>query len=226
MKLTVGPLPPAVYWRRRVVLIGALLLAVLLLTYTCSGAGASSAPWGAAATTTVSATPMAADPTSTLLKPTTDGNPAPTDTGPPTPSTANTAAAPGSTGPCADTEMALYPTPDPSTAKLHQPVRITFRIKNVSNRTCTRDVGADPQELYIQQGNTKMWSSDACEPAHGTDVRTFGPGVEDTFQVSWDGRRTDQGCATPRAYPAAGVYQLVGRLASKFSDPVTLTITA
>ena len=37
MRLTVGPLPSAVYWRRRAVVLGALLLLVIVLVYSCSG---------------------------------------------------------------------------------------------------------------------------------------------------------------------------------------------
>jgi hypothetical protein len=116
--------------------------------------------------------------------------------------------------------------PSPASAKLQQPVRITFKIKNISNRACTRDVGADPQELYIQQGSTKVWSSDACDAAHGTDVRTFDPGVETTFAVLWDGRRTDAGCGSSRPWAVAGSYQVVGRLATKLSDPAALIVSA
>ena len=37
MRLTVGPLPPAVYWRRRAVVLGALLLVVIVLFVSCCG---------------------------------------------------------------------------------------------------------------------------------------------------------------------------------------------
>ena len=37
MRTTVGPLPPAVYWRRRAVVLGALLLAAVLLFVACGG---------------------------------------------------------------------------------------------------------------------------------------------------------------------------------------------
>jgi len=40
MNLTVGPLAPAVYWRRRAFVAGALLVVVLLLVYSCGGPAA------------------------------------------------------------------------------------------------------------------------------------------------------------------------------------------
>ena len=61
MRTTVGPLPPAVYWRRRAVVLGAVLLVALLWFVSCGGedddgnrgTGASSqAPTPAPATST------------------------------------------------------------------------------------------------------------------------------------------------------------------------------
>src|SRR5690242_7217123 len=37
MRSTVGPLPPAVYWRRRAVVLGAVLLGIIVLFVSCSG---------------------------------------------------------------------------------------------------------------------------------------------------------------------------------------------
>src|SRR5262245_57141494 len=37
MRTTVGPLPPAVYWRRRAVVLGAALLGIIVLFVSCSG---------------------------------------------------------------------------------------------------------------------------------------------------------------------------------------------
>src|SRR3712207_1808921 len=36
MRMTVGPLPPAVYWRRRALVLGAVLAVLLVLVYSCS----------------------------------------------------------------------------------------------------------------------------------------------------------------------------------------------
>ena len=38
MRLTVGPLPPAVYWRRRAVVLGGVIAVIFTLTYACSSA--------------------------------------------------------------------------------------------------------------------------------------------------------------------------------------------
>ena len=42
MRLTVGPLPPAVYWRRRALVLGVALLVVFLIVQACMAATARS----------------------------------------------------------------------------------------------------------------------------------------------------------------------------------------
>jgi len=116
--------------------------------------------------------------------------------------------------------------PVPEVASVHQgaPLKMTLKIKNISNRTCTRDVGASAQELFIQQGTTKMWSSDACDALTGSAVRTFAPNLEIEAYVVWNGRATSQGCLN-RPWAPVGAHQVFGRLATKFSEPVPLTIS-
>jgi hypothetical protein len=218
MRLTVGPLSPTVYWRRRAVVLGGLLCVVLLVVYACSGTPApkSADPSTAAATAAASASPEAS-PTPSPLTPIVDGEQSPS----PTLETSKAAAT--QTGPCTDAEMSVTPVPDAATARRGAPVKFTLKIRNVSTRSCARDVGADMQELYLQQGAVKVWSSDACDPRHGSDVLTFAPGREAAYYVMWDGKANTQGCANRQA-PAAGTYQLVGRLGTRLSDPVNVAI--
>src|SRR2546427_6332927 len=67
MNLTVGPLPPAVYWRRRAIVAGALLVLVLLVSYACSGSdGSTAAGQQPTGPSTNSPSP---DPSTSLLTP-------------------------------------------------------------------------------------------------------------------------------------------------------------
>jgi hypothetical protein len=230
MKLTVGPLPPAVYWRRRVVLLAGLLLVVLLATSLCSTSTSGKAQQGRTRTAgDQSSAGPDPTPTATVLTPTT-GNPndAPTSAPPP----AATAAAPPPapvvpppTGPCTDAEISVVAAPASATVKTGVPLKIFLKVKNVSNRACSRDVGADAQELIIQQNKAKVWSSDDCAPQHGTDMKAFTPGLEVSFFVNWDAKSSAAGC-DKRAFLAPGTYQVVARLTAKYSDPVNLTIQA
>jgi hypothetical protein len=55
-------------------------------------------------------------------------------------------------GDCTTKEVSVTPIPAVTTLKRGAQVEIRLKIKNVSTRTCNRDVGADLQELYIQSG--------------------------------------------------------------------------
>ncbi|TWG26109.1 adhesin [Actinoplanes teichomyceticus] len=250
MRTTVGPLPPAVYWRRRAVVLGALLLGIIVWFVACSHEDGSKpgtknassqyptpAPASHPASASASATPDAdglldsapaggqayPDPDGVQTQSTGDG-----DSGllPPNGTGADTNVNVPGAGSCTDTEMSV--TPIPATTKLRRgaPLAITIRIKNVGTRTCTRDVGAEAQELYVEQGVQKYWSSDKCNPVKGNDVQSFAPGAERVFNITWNGRQssTCTGAVPAGAAPPAGDYQLRGRLDQIISDPVAVTI--
>jgi hypothetical protein len=230
MRLTVGPLPPAVYWRRRAAIVGVLLLIVLLMFYSCSNASDAArkkrvlTPTTGRPSPTASATQPVSTPPSGLS--TQDDNPpANPDPGQSGASTDGSAAdTSAQTGPCTDGELTLTATAEPASVARAAFVKFTLRIKDISTRSCTRDVGADPQELYLQDdAKSKIWSSDACEPLHGADVRTFKPGDVAEFYVVWNGKATNAGCANQQP-PPVGRYQLFGRLSTKLSDPSPLEI--
>jgi hypothetical protein len=105
------------------------------------------------------------------------------------------------------------------------PYQFTLRIKNISDRTCKRDVGADPQELHIMQNGQALWSSDSCQTAHGQpDVRTFQPGIEAMFTIGWDGT-VGTACNNNKQKAGPGTYQVVAKLDTKLSAPTNFTVS-
>ncbi|GII25306.1 hypothetical protein [Planosporangium mesophilum] len=227
MKLTVGPLPPAVYWRRRAAVAGALVVVVATLVYSCTGNANDSRTAGgkpAGKPSPGSSGSPSPSPSRQVFTPA-SGLPQVGEGGdlpPAAPNSSDPPAAPSS--PCTDEEMSVTAVAESASVGQGSFVKFTLRIKNVSNRSCTRDVGADAQELYLQDaGKVKVWSSDSCDPPHGTDVRTFGPGIETQFWQVWDGKATNAGC-TDRKAPPVGKYELFGRLATKLGDPVAVEL--
>lgn len=106
-------------------------------------------------------------------------------------------------------------------------VDLHLKIKNRSERTCSRDVGADAQELFIKSGAEKIWSSDTCGTGKGSDPQSFTPGFERSYQVGWNGRDSTK-CANGVAAgpnPQAGTYQVFARVGTKLSEPVKLIVT-
>ncbi|MGC4895036.1 hypothetical protein [Micromonospora sp. DT31] len=261
MRLTVGPLPPAVYWRRRAVVLGASLLFLIVLLYSCTGTernaggpGGDPSPSGSAGAvpgpSSSVLTPQSANPSPTpgdaggganggggtngggtnagggTNGGGDPGNGGATDGG----GTGNGGASGqpvSGDGACTDSELLVTPVAVPATAQRGAVVTLRLKVKNVSNRTCSRDVGADLQELYLKAGAEKIWSSDTCGTAKGSDVQSFTPNFERSYEVAWNGR-ADNRCASGLAngnYAAIGAYQLFARVGTKISAPVKMTIT-
>jgi hypothetical protein len=225
MNLTVGPLSPAVYWRRRAVVAGGLLLLILLVVYSCGGSSGSGAANRASSATSPSSSPS---PTPSELHPVIGGSPAsdPSDPSDPGGSPSTAPAGPAVADPgselCTDGEILLTPSVQRIVGGTYA-YELTLKIKNTSTRSCKRDVGSNPQELHITQNGQTLWSSDACQVGAGqNNVVTFGPGIEDSFKIGWDGT-AGQSCTGGRAL-AAGTYQIVAKLDTKVSSPVTFTV--
>jgi hypothetical protein len=252
MRTTVGPLPSSVYWRRRAVVLGAALLGIIVLFVSCSQGGDDKNSPHASSSSSLP-TPAPAGSSSPDDEPSFVDNP-PAGSGPSLPdpaqvqsqqpgvgaATAGTTGAPvggGQTGTntnvtlpadgsCADSELQITPTASQTTIKRAAPsVDLTLTIKNIGNRTCSRDVGSDPQELYLSLGAQVYWSSDKCAAAGGHDVRQFAPGNVRSYKFTWNGRQSSScdGGAAAGPVPPPGQFQLRGRLGSMISNPLTLT---
>jgi hypothetical protein len=232
------------------VVLGALLLGVIVLFVSCTSGGDGNDTQRGQGTADQSAQPAPSTPDDTPsfsdARPGSGPSlPAPGDidsnqpnlgdgtTGsglpntPPAGGTNQNAAAPtGDT--CTDAEMSVIPVPAATTVKRGTPVNIRLQIKNIGTRTCTRDVGADPQELYVDQGVRKYWSSDTCGTSHGSDVVRFTPGVQREYNAKWNGResRMCTGGVSAGPAPPQGIYQVRGRLGTKISGPVSMSILA
>ena len=195
MRTTVGPLPPAVYWRRRAVVLGAVLLGIIVLFVSCSGddtndqrgqggspssqyptPAPASEPASTRADASWTAVPGGSNPSLPALGDL-QSQPAGGDDG--TGDRRRPARPAGGTGPEHQrdrTGRRLLRRPgDPGGARRRggehgqrgAAVNMTLTVKNIGTRTCSRDVGAGPQELYLEQGARKYWSSDDLQLRQG-----------------------------------------------------------
>ena len=239
MKLTVGPLPPAVYWRRRAIVLGGLLLVILLIVYACgsnpSSAGdARRSPAGPHAS---SSAPAAPAPSASLVPFGPSASASPSGAATPTTSastpTPKASPKPSTLGvDCADSEVlvttSIVPTA-PGAGKLQYvgTFILKLQIQNTSARTCTRDVGSEAEELEIKHGSTRTWSSDDCSSGGPKphDVRTFHPGDAVSATVQWSSYDiTTHGCKASSTPAAVGTYDLIGRVGTKSSSPKSFKI--
>jgi hypothetical protein len=224
MNLTVGPLPPAVYWRRRALVLGAVVALVFLLVTMCGGSGRSN-PAAIRPAATATSTRMSPTPTTSVQQPIVGAPGGASGSAPPpggTPSGAGTSPTARSDM-CSDAEIQLTPSIQKITGGTY-PYQLQLDIKNISNRTCKRDDGANPQEMHIvNSAGQTVWSSDYCQSNPGSNVATFDPNIVASFKLPWDGYGYGPGCARG-AKLADGSYQLVAKLDTKVSAPVAFTI--
>jgi hypothetical protein len=224
MRLTVGQLPPSVYWRRRAVVAAGVLVVVLIVAFSCSGdedPGKKETANPASTGNPTSASPTPSQPASVITPNASDPS-----TGQPAGNQGGGATGAGTTGEnCADSELLVSAAADNATVRQGVPTTFYILVKNTSTRLCSRDLSAQAQELYLEQNQAKQWSSDACgnSPNSG-DVRPMQPNIEFKFNTVWNGQGTAQGC-TNRQFLKAGAYQLRARLGNIISEPVTVTVT-
>jgi hypothetical protein len=227
----VGPLPARVYWRRRLVVLGALL-AVL-------GAGV----WGAVLltgrsasgdTTTTAGSSTEAEPTPALeqvvpsltaVRTPTPPEPVPVTPPPAADEPAPVAAAPEPGGPCTDDLLAVE-VRTPGTAAVGAKPVFELVVVNTSAVPCVRDLDKALQELILlDSAGARVWGSNDCFPESGADVRTLAPGEPVVFPVLWGGLTSTPGCAGERTPPPAGSYAVRGRLDTVGSPDAALTLT-
>ncbi len=233
----VGPLLPAVYWRRRVAVAAGGLVAVAAVWLVLPGGGAGPQPGPRSAATgptsaarstpnsspapgPLAATPPAIDPGFPA-----DGNG----------TAAQAAAAPqpagtgqaGSAGPpalCPDSALTLRVTSEKPTYQIGDMPVIRLTVADVSAAPCLRDLGAAQQEILLYADGRRLWSSDDCYPGTGADPQVLQPGRPTTVAVVWSGLSSQPACAGTRVGVGPGRYTLVGRLGSLRSPPGWLTV--
>jgi hypothetical protein len=222
----VGKLPAAVYWRRRltvlalvlVVLGGAGWLGVVLLTGGDAGGTTAAAAAG-------SARPSAPLPALERVVPSLSSVSTPT---PPAARAAEpvpvTPPAPAPGDPCSDDMISLEVATPPTVSVGTKP---TFElvVANTSAVPCSRTLDKGLQEIVLLDSEGgRIWGSNDCFPEASTDTRTLAAGEVVTFPLVWGGLTSEPTCTAARSNPAPGSYVLRGRLDTKVSADVPLTL--
>ncbi|HEV2888981.1 MAG TPA: hypothetical protein VGX28_01250 [Frankiaceae bacterium] len=204
-----GPLPPSVYWRRRLVTFGAVLVVLALLLRACGGGGGGSVTPAPSTSPTGGAT----------------GATGPRPTGPSGPTGHATTPA-AQVGPCPDTAIVVSARADAQTYPASRRPILTISIANKGAVPCTRDVGQAAREIRVTSGNARIWSSDDCSPGGGSQVVTLLPGAAPlTFSVTWSRRRSAPDCPAGAELAEPGTYRVTGRFGEVLSTGDTFSLT-
>jgi hypothetical protein len=196
----VGPQPPQVYWRRRLVVgLGLLvvILVVLLIVFR-PGSGAETAKPATAASDSGSADSPAAG---------TDG------AAPPVEEEGQN---------CAPANIQLEAITDKTTYNAGEVPSISMRITNTGTIGCLLNAGTTQQVYQITSGEETYWLSTDCQTEPIDAPVLFEPAVpQATAPITWDRTRSaPETCADSRpAVPAGGAsYHLTVKLGEIESD--------
>ncbi|WP_216915798.1 hypothetical protein [Nocardia noduli] len=203
-----GPLPPEIYWRRRVFAIGALVVAFALVIWlVVMVARGGNSPGDPNATGGASSTSAVKNSSSTAS----GGGESSKTTG----SAAATATAVAA-GQCPDQSLAVKVTVEQPTYRPGEQPVFGIVITNISSVACARDVGSGLQQIsvYSLDGQRRLWSSTDCYPDGQPDLRTLNRGEQAAFQVTWSGSTSQPNCAGERVPVPAGAYSVVAQLGS------------
>ncbi len=197
----VGPEPPEVYWRRRLIVGLAVIVTLVLLVKVVHHGGGSPAA-ASSTSTSVSATPAASSGAQMTAQ-----SPSPTASDMPIAVASQTPTAPTTTasGECSDADTAVTITLDRKTTTVGVGVHMTMSVKNTSATSCKRDVGSGANEVTIISGPALIWSTDHCNPSTAKDIVDLKPGQTWSVDDVWDGKMSAKGCkilatAKPGAY--------------------------
>ena len=209
----VGPEEPVVYWRRRLLLgLAALVTLIVIIRSLTGGENSEAAVASGSPTTTAvvetsepTSTPSA-DVSPTVLQPTLQ---------PTVPAVAE--------GECSDADTSIRVVIDRETTAVGEGVHINMIVKNISAKTCKRDVGSGANEVTVISGPALIWSTDHCNPNTDKDLVELAPGQEWNVKVVWIGKQTAKGCKV-RNMAEPGAYWAHGRNASLNSDGVRFVV--
>ncbi|MEV0250208.1 hypothetical protein AB0H76_26670 [Nocardia sp. NPDC050712] len=210
-----GPLPPEIYWRRRVFAIGALVLAIAVVIWLAMmiarGGNSTDDPKNAAASASMTTKKSGENkPSYTTDAAAAGASSAAASSAPPA------SGSPVAQGQCSDQSLAVKVTVEQPTYKSGEQPVFGIVITNISSTACSRDVGSGLQQIsvYSLDGQKRLWSSTDCYPDGQPDVRMLNRGEQAAFQVTWSGSTSQPNCAGARVPVTSGAYSVVAQLGS------------
>lgn len=198
---------PAVYRRRRLVLLLAVLAVAVLVWLLIAQ------PWRGAATEndTAAPAPTASQDAATELPVPEDAagtetdaaaSPTPEAEPSPDPSTSTTAAA----APCAGRDLTVEALTDSDVYGSGQNPQLSIRLTNTGETDCTLNVGTTTQSFTIASGSDTWWRSTDCQatPSDMIVLLAAGQSVTSATPLVWDRTRSSVDTCDGERTPAPG----------------------
>ena len=222
-----------VYWRRRVIALGAGIVLVGLVAWTVNGAlsggpatpsaqisrvttshrGQPTEPGSSAATRSPAPSPSATTAT---------GHPASRrsrDSHPGRGGTGRAGRPPGPAGACRQNDIVLSLFTARYEYPAHESPQFQVDVVSTAPAPCTFVLGAGHVQLVVKAGGIhRVWDSADCAPRARPQVTRLTRGVPAVLPLSWDRKASAPGCPAPRRPARAGTYTATaysGRLSSR-----------
>jgi hypothetical protein len=202
----VGSLPPAVYWRRRILIIGTPLALILLTLYVGFGGGGKSNGESPKPTPHTSVPGTSTPGTSSGQGSSTSGQ--------------------AGSKACALSALSVTAETAAKSFKVGQTAALYLVVANTGKSACTRDLSDSQIELIVYTGDVRVWGSRDCVTQPGTSVQSLAPNRPIRLEIQWSGKTSKPGCGGTRLQVQPGTYRLVAALSGKKSTAVTFTVTA
>lgn len=219
--MTRGPLPPRVYWVRRLMALGIAMLLVIGIAQMLGGSSDGSSPPDTASKV-ADTTPLTDNSTMSALGtngPSTDASKHHRKNAD---DPVTRLAMPS--GPCKASDVAITPSvPKPVAGG---DITLVLDISSVETPACTWSLSGKTMALRITSGNDLIWTSRECPhaiPTHDVVVRQAEP---TRVKLTWDARRSEPGCPVQTEWALPGTYHLdVAALAGQPQD-ISFLLTA
>jgi hypothetical protein len=216
-----GPLPPRVYWRRRLVLLAVLVGVVVLVGQLLSGGDETQpvAERGPAEPTA----PAAKEPANPAREEQAAGDRAGDERAarqraarrreaarearaaePPVSLSGAASPLAQPAGPCAVSEVAIVPDVEDTDAGSTVPLRLG--LSTSGRQACTFAFGPDTVAVRVTSGDDLIWETLQCGRAIEEQSVVVRPGWLTYVTVPWTGRRDDEGCALTGDFASPGYY--------------------
>lgn len=188
------------YWRRRVVALGCVLGTVALIAWACTSGGGQVPQQIRNAGALISPTPTVSG--SGALP-----SAIPTVTVTATTKVTVTPTVPKRDGDACESKdlvVAFSATKEDYPGREWPQFRLS--VVNLGEKSCTFDVGPKLLQLRITSGTDRVWSSAHCAQGSGSSIQMLRRGIPYLATLSWDRKRSTDGCKGGRATAGAGTY--------------------
>ena len=218
----VGSQPPSVYWRRRLLVIGASVLFVVLVVLTALTvmSDGRSEPLAGASTGTRS---PSSHPHHRGTSRATHTKSSATHTRSSKPRSSSSSAA----GParCKSSDLDVAAVVDKPSYQVGDKPMLELQVINSGSAPCVQDLADKQVELRVYNGESRVWGSHDCQIQPGTSDRTLPVGHPVRVSITWTGLSSQKGCAGTRQRVGAGTYTLYALLSGHMGKAAQFALT-